>query len=244
MKQRATKPPRQIACPQCREPNPENASQCWQCRYDFQKPAPFFVTPKFILGVVFLAFSGWLPSPLNAISLGFGLLIIGRWLSVGQHNFVRQFAPEEIEIPNANSSDLLRSYDDTDEAPIARIVNTILHYALRDGATRIYLDKHAKGIGVFYKVGDEWREQMKIPNYIWVPVREYLQNWAQSRQIVGRGQGIGIYSGHFSCHAKEQNCEVELIYEWIELRPTERVTLELKTDNLAAMKEQLATRAF
>ena len=62
---------------------------------------------------------------------------------------------------------------DGDENPLERIINTILLYAVRDGATQIRL-RAGLGIRVDYLIKDEWQEQMRIPSYVWMPIREML----------------------------------------------------------------------
>ena len=57
-----------------------------------------------------------------------------------------------------------------DEAPIIRIVNTILLYALRDGASDIHIEPQQKGVRIRYRIDGVLHEQMKIPQYVLNPL--------------------------------------------------------------------------
>jgi type IV pilus assembly protein PilB len=57
-----------------------------------------------------------------------------------------------------------------DEAPIIRIVNTILMYAIRDGASDIHIEPQRKGVRVRYRIDGVLHEQMKVPQYVLNPL--------------------------------------------------------------------------
>lgn len=57
-----------------------------------------------------------------------------------------------------------------DEAPIIRIVNTVLLYALRDGASDIHIEPQQKGVRIRYRIDGVLHEQMKIPQYVLNPL--------------------------------------------------------------------------
>lgn len=57
-----------------------------------------------------------------------------------------------------------------EEAPIIRIVNTILLYALRDGASDIHIEPQQKGVRIRYRIDGVLHEQMKIPQYVLNPL--------------------------------------------------------------------------
>ena len=57
-----------------------------------------------------------------------------------------------------------------EEAPIIRIVNTILLYAIKEGASDIHIEPQAKGVRVRYRIDGVLHEQMKIPQYVLNPL--------------------------------------------------------------------------
>ena len=56
------------------------------------------------------------------------------------------------------------------EAPIIRIVNTILMYAIRDGASDIHIEPQRKGVRIRYRIDGVLHEQMKVPQYVLGPL--------------------------------------------------------------------------
>ncbi len=63
--------------------------------------------------------------------------------------------------------------------PSERIANTLLLYAVRDGASQIRL-RAGVCIVVHYFVGGEWQEQMKIPGYIWCDLCAHFIHQSES----------------------------------------------------------------
>jgi type IV pilus assembly protein PilB len=57
-----------------------------------------------------------------------------------------------------------------EEAPIIRIVNTILMYAIKDGASDIHIEPQRKGVRVRYRIDGVLHEQMKVPQYVLNPL--------------------------------------------------------------------------
>ncbi len=57
-----------------------------------------------------------------------------------------------------------------EEAPIIRIVNTVLLYALKDGASDIHIEPQQKGVRIRYRIDGVLHEQMKIPQYVLNPL--------------------------------------------------------------------------
>lgn len=60
-----------------------------------------------------------------------------------------------------------------DEEPTARILDTILLYAVRDGATQVRL-RAGIGVRVHYLINGEWQEQMRLPAYVWDMLQPHL----------------------------------------------------------------------
>ena len=68
-----------------------------------------------------------------------------------------------------------------DDDPIGRIVAAIVGYAIKDGAREIHLRALSpRSAVIFYRLreGEELHEQMKIPFYVWKPLRERLEEMA------------------------------------------------------------------
>jgi len=68
------------------------------------------------------------------------------------------------------AGDLATSAEMADEAPIIRIVNTILMYAIRDGASDIHVEPQRKGVRIRYRIDGVLHEQMKVPQYVLNPL--------------------------------------------------------------------------
>ena len=67
----------------------------------------------------------------------------------------------------------------TEDAPIIRIVNTILLYALKDGASDIHIEPQAKGVRIRYRIDGVLHEQMKIPQYVLNPLISRIKIMAE-----------------------------------------------------------------
>jgi type IV pilus assembly protein PilB len=63
-----------------------------------------------------------------------------------------------------------------EEAPIIRIVNTVLLYALKDGASDIHVEPQQKGVRIRYRIDGVLHEQMKIPQYVLNPLIRALKS--------------------------------------------------------------------
>ncbi|MEO6909168.1 MAG: GspE/PulE family protein [Abditibacteriaceae bacterium] len=69
-----------------------------------------------------------------------------------------------------SKGDMAEGVQLADEAPIIRIVNTILMYAIRDGASDIHIEPQRKGVRVRYRIDGVLHEQMKVPQYVLNPL--------------------------------------------------------------------------
>jgi type IV pilus assembly protein PilB len=56
------------------------------------------------------------------------------------------------------------------EAPIIRIVNAVLMYAIRDGASDIHIEPQTKGVRIRYRIDGVLHEQMQVPPHILGPL--------------------------------------------------------------------------
>lgn len=178
-------------CPKCGEANPQDAVMCWACyiplsaegspaNSEFRRKAnvlrraeqwrerrriwsaAFFSTLP-VYGVLLLIASGYVPE-CRALFIVTGIacfIASHTWSNYQQRQRARYLA-EEGE-------------------PVERIANTILYYALRDGARTIVLRAGVMGVECEYRIENEWRPEMHIPPYVWEPLRDHLagrsDNW-------------------------------------------------------------------
>ena len=74
------------------------------------------------------------------------------------------------DIAELDPSSIAGDKEAGDEAPIIRIVNTILLYAIKEGASDIHIEPQSKGVRVRYRIDGVLHEQMKIPQYVLNPL--------------------------------------------------------------------------
>lgn len=174
-------------CPKCGETNLADAVICWACysalariddeaaydraansrrqherraRWEVHLHTGFDALP--VVGVLLLIASGYAQKSRFPLLVS-GLLALGACL-------VRS---TRIERAQARAEE---------ETPIQRITNTILLYAVRDGASQIRL-RAGIDVHVSYLIDDEWQEQMELPAYVWKDLRAHLieqsDNWTR-----------------------------------------------------------------
>src|SRR6185503_3910624 len=68
------------------------------------------------------------------------------------------------------SGDIAGSAAAADEAPIIRIVNTVIMYAIKDGASDIHIEPQQKQVRIRYRIDGVLHEQMKVPQHILAPM--------------------------------------------------------------------------
>jgi hypothetical protein len=148
---------------------------CWNCYHSFQKDEqPHFrsldwwrdkaKTAAPYLLVAGLASSGWWRGKTRFLVLGTCAGVLA-W----------SFAREKREQSRQRQEAILQG------DPVERIVNTILFYALKDGATRIRLTRQEWGFQVEYEIDGQWNLQMKIPGYVWQPLQNELVQHAKQQ---------------------------------------------------------------
>lgn len=189
-------------CPQCDEDNPLEAVMCWACYSPLKgvKPAPAWRADGTLNTEPTLSKS-WRRKAEGAVPLLliFGLISSGWWrgktrfgvLGVSSGIVALIFAIQEW---NERKNRLLQSEMSEEASPICRIADTILLYGIKDEATAIRILCFGRGIKVEYQIDGEWREQMKIPLHVWVPLQKELLLRAQSG-------GVGV-SSHEICRLK------------------------------------------
>ena len=74
------------------------------------------------------------------------------------------------DVSEIDTSTIAGDNEAAEEAPIIRIVNTILLYAIKEGASDIHIEPQAKGVRVRYRIDGVLHEQMKIPQYVLNPL--------------------------------------------------------------------------
>ena len=77
---------------------------------------------------------------------------------------------DDNEINEINPDSIAGDKEAGEEAPIIRIVNTILLYAIKEGASDIHIEPQSKGVRVRYRIDGVLHEQMKIPQYVLNPL--------------------------------------------------------------------------
>ena len=77
---------------------------------------------------------------------------------------------DENEVTELDASSIAGDKEAGEEAPIIRIVNTILLYAIKEGASDIHIEPQSKGVRVRYRIDGVLHEQMKIPQYVLNPL--------------------------------------------------------------------------
>lgn len=187
-------------CPKCGEDNPIEAVMCWACYTPLGSGAAVEAARKkrqaheratrledfFCYALPFAGIALFIAS-------GYARKIRFPLVGVGLLSFLLSFVWSKRR-------NVIHARNQAQESsPIEGITNTFLLYAVRDGASKIRL---RTGIGtcIHYLIGEEWREQMKLPIYIWSPLCDHLlgqsDNW--TRPIVFESEGARFeFSPHF-----------------------------------------------
>ena len=162
-------------CPKCGEDNPIEAVMCWACyaplgtqaeaaleqrqaherAFRFENRLEEFFGALPFGGIALLVTSGYVRK-VRLPLIGAGLLLLASSFAWSKRNEARARIQAE------------------EGRPIERITDTILLYAVRDGASEIRL-RAGVGIQLHYFIDDDWKEQMRIPGYVWNDLRAHLQ---------------------------------------------------------------------
>lgn len=106
-----------------------------------------------------------------------------------------------------------------DEPPVVRIAQTILLYASKENATAIRLTENGKGFRVEYQIEGEWREQMRIPLYIWRPLRQLLLEYVRQGAVqFNHAVGLSPAKSAFRLDLLSANLETDATGETLELQ--------------------------
>ena len=90
-------------------------------------------------------------------------------------NLETEITKEDTGVESANIDSVASDAEGGGEAPIIRIVNTILMYAIKDGASDIHIEPQRKGVRVRYRIDGVLHEQMKVPQYVLGPLISRLK---------------------------------------------------------------------
>ena len=157
------------------------------------------------------------------------------WSFLGlQRAFVRDFAPvgdEEkqpapLKLAYPELSELPSGADDwRGQAPVERIVNTILLCAVRDGASAISIEPQTRGVRVRYTVAGDVREHIKLPTLALEPIVARLKLLAQIEWRQGAAASVKrdgrirlrvdehFYDLHVTTHQTQWGERVELRFQ-------------------------------
>ena len=62
------------------------------------------------------------------------------------------------------------------EEPVKRVVEVILHTAIKDGAQHVDIERYEDRVKVLFAIGEEHHETMAVPAYVWSPLlKEFCQ---------------------------------------------------------------------
>ncbi|MBW3636833.1 MAG: hypothetical protein KY445_10280 [Armatimonadetes bacterium] len=202
-------------CPRCGEENPSEAVMCWSCYTPLQDdglqterhfPSLDWWRDRAATAVPYLLVAGLVSSGWWRGKTRFWVL--GTCVGVVAWGFAREKRDQSRQKQEA--------IDQGD--PIERIGNTILFYALKDRATRIRLTRQEYGIQVEYEIGGQWIVQMKIPGYVWEPLRdEFVQRARQQPFAFSQEQ----HSAHFRLRILIEPPHEEIMLTTVEARSNE-----------------------
>jgi type IV pilus assembly protein PilB len=113
---------------------------------------------------------------------------------------------EEVDVAAVASKGDLSNTQLADEAPIIRIVNTILMYAIKDGASDIHVEPQQKGVRVRYRIDGVLHEQMKVPQYVLNPLVSRIKIMADMNIAERRVPQDGRI--HIKMHEKDYDMRV------------------------------------
>lgn len=136
----------------------------------------------------------------------------------------KQPAPLKLAYPEL--SELPSGADDwRGQAPVERIVNTILLCAVRDGASAISIEPQTRGVRVRYTVAGDVREHIKLPTLALKPIVARLKllaqiEWQSDAAPDAKRDGRirlrvdeHFYDLHVTTHATEWGERVEMRFQ-------------------------------
>ncbi len=151
---------------------------------------------------------------------------------------------EEIDIAAAAAKgDVAAGAAMADEAPIIRIVNTILMYAIKDGASDIHIEPQQKGVRIRYRIDGVLHEQMKVPQYVLNPLVSRIKIMADMNIAERRVPQDGRI--HIKMHDKDYDMRVSSLPtaygEKIVMRILDKSSVMIGLDKLGLYPETQET---
>lgn len=154
-------------------------------------------------------------------------------------------AEKEVDIGElaAKSGEVADGATMADEAPIIRIVNTILMYAIKDGASDIHIEPQQKGVRIRYRIDGVLHEQMKVPQYVLNPLVSRIKIMADMNIAERRVPQDGRI--HIKMHQKDYDMRVSSLPtaygEKIVMRILDKSSVMIGLDNLGLYPETQET---
>ena len=151
---------------------------------------------------------------------------------------------EEIDLATAAAKgDVAAGAAMADEAPIIRIVNTILMYAIKDGASDIHIEPQQKGVRIRYRIDGVLHEQMKVPQYVLNPLVSRIKIMADMNIAERRVPQDGRI--HIKMHDKDYDMRVSSLPtaygEKIVMRILDKSSVMIGLDKLGLYPETQET---
>lgn len=166
-----------VICRKCGEDNPAEAVMCWACYTPISGREGESNTPPTAANQVLWSIASGASVVVPAV-----LIVAGCLRSRGALRTLFCFLGAVLaslhicRISLERAADQKRANaDDGDLSPIERIANAILIQAVKDKASSIRVQAFQRGCAVHYLIQGEWREQMKVPKYIWKPLMSHLR---------------------------------------------------------------------
>ena len=174
-------PGNHLKCPQCGESSPKGAAMCWACYQPFDNGDSGNQRP--VIMNMMNPVHWWeleallLRKPFLTSAIGVGLLGhgISRRSWRGLTTALPGIALLCVTLNHFYTRRRPKHGDEADVEPIVRIADTILLYAIKDGADSVEMVPKERGLAVFYNINGEPREQMKLPIYVHDPILEELK---------------------------------------------------------------------
>ena len=181
-----------IHCPHCREENPADCVMCWACytplhdqrrtveaaqqvepeRSALQKMGRALTTHWPLLPMASLIASGWLARRARGPVLGASLVALGGV-------YLDQKRSQSKEKMRAEVRRELGIEQASDATAVERLAQGVLLDALKPRATLTRIEVDERGVTVTFLAGDERVGEMKIPLYMWAPLRHQLLRYVR-----------------------------------------------------------------
>lgn len=194
-----------LLCSVCGEDNPPEAVMCWACYRPLGAESetetvaapgerqPFEIVIHQDAAAIArnaLAFAALLAGVASGYLPAYRVLLLG--VAVSCFALWSSWSLWDKRISNRHSAEVQAQGEES----IVRILDTVLLYAVHDGASQVRL-RAGVGVQVHYLINGEWHEQMRIPAYIWKPLCALLLkrtgNWQRPLVFELDGQSFELW---------------------------------------------------